>query len=395
MKMKLNDIKVNEKTVLVRVDFNVPVENGMVEDDSRIKAALPTIQYLIDQKAKVVLCSHLGRPKGKPEKQYSLRPVAEHLSRLLDKTVFFVEECTGPKAEEAKASLEPGRVLLLENTRFDSGEKENDPDFAASLAKQVDVFVNDAFGTAHRAHASTVGVTKYVPYAVSGLLMQKELDVLESIRAKPERPFVAVLGGVKIADKIGVIKTLLSKAETLCIGGAMANNFYRVQGYETGDSVVDEHSLDTAKEILHISGKHLVLPVDVVIADSFSAEAKTQVVSPDQVKKGWQILDIGPRTIDLFKGNLEKAKLAMWNGPLGAFEMEPFAHGTMAIARIMAQIDARTVIGGGDSLLAVKKAGVGDRISHVSTGGGAFLTFMEGKELHGVAALSDQEKETV
>lgn len=392
-KKTVRDVDVRGRKVLVRVDFNVPIENGRVTDDTRIRAALPTIQYLLEQGAAVILMSHLGRPKGKPDPKFSLRPVAEHLSQLLGKPVKFCPEVVGSTAEKMARELKPGEVMLLENTRFHPGEKKNDPEFArqlAALAGPDGLFVNDAFGSAHRAHASVVGVARYLP-AVAGFLMEKELNFLGKLLTHPERPFVAILGGAKISDKIGVIRSLLQKADKLLIGGGMANTFFKAQGYEVGASLVEDEVLDTAKELLSTGEGKLLLPVDVVIADRFAADAQKRVVAVDQVPADWMILDIGPKTVEQFKKALRPAKTVFWNGPMGVFEFPRFAEGTFAIARALAELeDAVTVIGGGDSVAAVKQAGVADKITHISTGGGASLEFLEGKELPGVAVLEDK-----
>ncbi len=392
-KKTIRDVDVRGRKVLVRVDFNVPLEDGRVADDTRIRAALPTIQYLLDHGAAVILMSHLGRPKGQPNPKYSLRPVAEHLSALLGKPVKFSPEPVGPQAEALARDLKPGEVLLLENTRFHPGERKNDPEFArqlAALAGPDGIFVNDAFGSAHRAHASVVGVAQYLP-AVAGFLMEKELDFLGRLLTAPERPFVAILGGAKISDKIGVIRSLLQKANKLLVGGGMANTFFKAQGYEVGDSLVEEDALEEAKALLAEGQDKLVLPADAVIADRFAADAERKVVPVDQVPQGWRILDIGPETVARFKEELQGAKTVFWNGPMGVFEFPAFAEGTFAIARALAELEgAVTVIGGGDSVAAVKQAGVADKITHISTGGGASLEFVEGKELPGVAVLADR-----
>ncbi len=392
-KKTVRDVDVRGRKVLVRVDFNVPIENGQITDDTRIRAALPTIRYLLDNGAAVILMSHLGRPKGKPDPRLSLRPVAEHLSTLLGKPVKFAPEPVGPQAEALTRALKPGEILLLENTRFHRGEKKNDPGFArrlAALAGPNGIFVNDAFGSAHRAHASVVGVAQYLP-AVAGFLMEKELNFLGKLLTHPERPFAAILGGAKISDKIGVIRSLLEKADRLLIGGGMANTFFKAQGYEVGASLVEDDVLDTARELLNAGGSKLLLPVDAVIADRFAADAAKQVVTVDRVPKDWMILDIGPQTVSRFEEALRPAKTIFWNGPMGVFEFPRFAEGTFAIARTLAQMqEAVTVIGGGDSVAAVKQAGVADKITHISTGGGASLEFLEGKELPGVAVLQDK-----
>lgn len=388
-KKTVKDINVTGKRVLVRVDFNVPLAEGKVADDTRLRAALPTIQYLLDQGAKVILMSHLGRPKGKVVEELRMDPVAERLSELLGRPVRKLDDCVGDAVKAAVAEMRPGDVILLENTRFHPEERKNDPDFAKKLAELADVFVNDAFGTAHRAHASTVGVAQYLP-AVAGLLMEKELNFLGKALESPERPFVALLGGAKISDKIGVIENLLTRVDALLIGGGMANTFLKAQGYEVGQSLVEDESLGVAKELLERAGEKLALPVDAVVADRFAADAASKAVSVDEVPPDWRILDIGPRTVELFKEKLAEARTVVWNGPLGVFEFPKFAAGTEAIARFLADLEATTIIGGGDVVAAVRRAGVADRITHVSTGGGAALEFLEGKELPGVAALLDK-----
>jgi phosphoglycerate kinase len=388
-KKTIRDIDVKGKKVLVRVDFNVPLKDGKVEDDTRIRAALPTIQYLTSHDAAVILCSHLGRPKGQPLPELSLKPVADRLSELLEEPVAFVDDCVGTEVKKAVASLGLGKVLLLENTRFHPEETKNDPAFAAELASLAEIYVNDAFGTAHRAHASSEGVAHHLP-AVAGFLMERELNFLGKALSDPEHPFVALLGGAKISDKIGVVKSLLDRVDTLLIGGGMANTFLAAQGFQMGDSLVEEDSLQVASEILQKAGEHLILPVDAIIADDFSEDAHWKTVSVSDVPEGWRILDIGPETIQKFKAFLANARLVVWNGPMGVFEFEPFAKGTFAIAKAIADSDALSIVGGGDSAAAIRKAGLSDRISHVSTGGGASLEFLEGKQLPGVTALDDR-----
>lgn len=388
-KKTIEDINVESKRVLVRVDFNVPLEDGRVADDTRIRAALPTIQYLIDKKARVILCSHLGRPKGKIVPELSLRPVSEYLADLIGKPVAFAEDCVGPVAEQAAQKLQPGQVLLLENTRFHEGEKANDPEFAGKLAALAEIFVNDAFGTTHRAHASTVGVADHLP-AVAGYLMEKEIRYLGEALSDPEHPFVAIMGGAKISDKIDVVKRLLQMADHLLVGGGLANTFLAARGYDMADSLVEEEALSTATEILEGSVDKLILPVDLVVADKFAADAQRKTVPVDEVPAGWQALDIGADTVKLFKQKLDGARLVVWNGPMGVFELDPFAEGTFAIAHAIADSSATSIVGGGDSAAAIRKANLMDEISHVSTGGGASLEFMEGKTLPGVAALMDK-----
>lgn len=389
-KKTVRDIDVKGKRVLVRVDFNVPLSDGQVTDDTRIRAALPTIQYLIDQGAKVILMSHLGRPKGAPDPKYSLKPAAERLGELLGKPVKMAPACVGPEVEAMVAELQPGDVLVLENTRFYPGETKNDPELAQQMARLGDIYVNDAFGSAHRAHASTEGVAHYLP-AVAGFLMEKELNFLGKALESPERPFIAILGGAKISDKIGVIQNLLGKVDALLIGGGMANTFLAAQGYDMAESLVEAESLDTAKELLAQGADKLHLPVDLVVADAFDANAQSKVVPVDEVPAGWRALDIGPATVAHFSNRLAGAKTVVWNGPMGVFEFPAFAKGTFAIAEVLASLEgATTIIGGGDSVAAVQQSGLADKITHISTGGGASLEFLEGKVLPGVAALQDK-----
>jgi phosphoglycerate kinase len=389
-KKTVRDVDVKGKRVLVRVDFNVPLKDGAVADNRRIRAALPTIQYLLDQGAAVVLMSHLGRPKGEPKPEFRMDPVADRLSQLLGKRVTKLDDCVGPEVESAVEAMKPGDVILLENTRFKPGETKNDPALAQGLATLGGVYVNDAFGTAHRAHASTAGVAQHLP-AVAGFLMEKELNYLGRALADPERPFLAILGGAKISDKIGVIQNLLSQVDSLLIGGGMANTFFKAQGLSVGDSLVEDEALDTARELLDSAGDRLVLPVDCVVADRFDADADAEVVPVDQVSDGWRILDIGPASVAHFSNRLAAAKTVVWNGPMGVFEFPRFAEGTFAVARALAGLkDATTIIGGGDSAAAVEQSGLADKMSHISTGGGASLEFLEGKELPGVAALMDK-----
>jgi phosphoglycerate kinase len=378
------------KRVLVRVDFNVPLEKGTVSDDTRIRAALPTIQYLLEHNARPILCSHLGRPKGKADPKYSLKPVAVRLGQLLDRPVEMAPDCVGPVVEEMARKLPPGSVLLLENLRFHPEEEANDARFARALASLADVYVNDAFGSAHRAHASTVGVTAYLP-AVAGFLMEKELAFLGRALAAPARPFIAVLGGAKVSDKIKVIHNLLGKVDSLLIGGGMANTFLKAEGKAVEESLVENDKLAEARTLLRDGGSKLILPVDAVVADRLDAGAQTRTVRVDAVPTGWRILDIGPETTELFMQHLRTAQTVVWNGPMGVFELAPFAAGTFAIARALTQLSgATTIIGGGDSAAAVEQAGVAQQMTHISTGGGASLEFLEGKELPGVAALLEQ-----
>lgn len=388
-KKTVKDIDLKNKRVLMRVDFNVPMADGKVTDDKRIRAALPTIQYVLDQNASLILMSHLGRPKSASDSQFSLRAAAEVLSTLLARPVQMAPDCVGPEVETMAKDLKPGEVLMLENTRFHAEEEKNDLDFAKRLASLGDVYVNDAFGSAHRAHASTEGVARFLP-AVSGFLMEQELEYLGRAVANPEHPYIAILGGAKISDKILVVETLLSQCDKLIIGGGMANTFLAAQGLNMQDSLVEEASLETAKGIMAKSADKLILPVDAVIADKFAEDANTQVVDVGEIPAGWRMLDVGPKTVSVYQAALSGAKLIVWNGPVGVFEMPKFAEGTFALARMLAESKAVTVIGGGDSASAVKKAGVAKQMTHVSTGGGASLEFLEGKELPGVAALMDK-----
>jgi phosphoglycerate kinase len=388
-KKTIHDIDVKGKRVLVRVDFNVPIKDGKISDDTRIQAALPTIKYLIDKGSSLILCSHLGRPKDGPEPAFSLKPVADYLGTLVDEEVFFAEDCIGPKAKGAVDRLKPNEILVLENTRFHKGEKKNDPEMAKELAFFADVFVNDAFGTAHRAHASNVGVTGYIP-AVAGLLLEKEIEYLDQAIENPKKPFVAILGGAKVSDKINVIKNLLKKADTILIGGGMANTFFKAQGFSVADSLVEDDVLDIAKELMEQSGKKLLLPVDIVIADAFSDEANKKEMPVGTIPDGWRILDIGSETVEIFSKAISGAGTVVWNGPMGVFEMPNFAVGTFAMAKAVAESDAVSIIGGGDSASAINKSGLSDKISHISTGGGASLEMLEGIQLPGLIALQDK-----
>ncbi|MDZ4159673.1 MAG: phosphoglycerate kinase [Anaerolineaceae bacterium] len=380
---------VNGKKVLVRVDFNVPLKEGAVGDDTRIRAALPTIEYLLQHNAAVILCSHLGRPKETADPKYSLRPVAAHLSRLLHKPVTFAEDCIGPIAEKAAAQLKPGRVLVLENTRYHAAEEKNDPGMSQQLAALAEIYVNDAFGSAHRAHASTEGVAHFLP-AVAGFLLEKEIRYLGKTIENPAHPFVAILGGAKISDKIGVIRNLLLKADQILIGGGMANTFFKAQGYPVGDSLVQDEALETARELLKDGGAKLRLPVDVVIADQFAEHAHKKVMPVGSVPEGWRILDIGPETIAIYRKLIASAKTIVWNGPMGVFEFPSFAVGTFEVAKATAESGAISVIGGGESVAAIQQSGLAQRITHISTGGGASLEMLEGLPLPGLAALQDK-----
>lgn len=393
-KKTIRDIDLKGKRALVRVDFNVPLDGERVTDDTRIRAAVPTLKEILDSGAsRLVLMSHLGRPGGEPNPSFSLKPVAPALADLLGREVAFAPDCVGPEAEKVGDSIPQGGVLLLENTRFHPEEKANDDGFAAQLARFGDVYVNDAFGSAHRAHASTEAVAHHLP-AVAGLLMEKEIAYLNNAIANPEHPFVAILGGAKVSDKIGVIESLLDKADRLLIGGGMANTFFKAQGIAVGDSLVEDESVDTATGLLDKAGDKLTLPGEVVIADAFNEDANTRTISvAEGVPSGWRILDVGPATVEAFGGQLGGAKLVVWNGPLGVFEMEPFAQGTIALAKLVAGLTgggATTIIGGGDSAAAVRMAGLSDKMSHISTGGGASLEMLEGKTLPGLAALDDR-----
>ena len=388
-KKTVRDIDVKGKRVLVRVDYNVPLQDGVVSDDTRITASFPTLNYLLNQNAAVILCSHLGRPKEGPDPKYSMAPVAKHLGKLIDQPVFFAEDCVGPVAEAAAAALKPGEVLVLENTRFHKGETKNDPEIARQMASLADVYINDAFGSAHRAHASTEGVAKFLPGA-AGLLLEKEIQYLGQAVADPKRPFVAILGGAKISDKIGVIRNLLTKADQVLIGGGMANTFFKAQGYPLGDSLVEDEVLDTARELLQIAGNKLRLPVDVVIADDFSADADRKIIAMGPIPDGWRILDIGPDSVASFDKVLNGAGTIVWNGPMGVFELSPFAAGTFGVAEAVANSGAISIIGGGDSVAAINLAGLQSKITHISTGGGASLEMLEGLELPGLAALQDR-----
>ena len=388
-KKTVQDIDVTGKKVLVRVDFNVPIKDGVVGDDTRIQAALPTINYLLEHDVALILCSHLGRPKGEVDPAFSLEPVADYLGEILGQAIIFADDCIGPLAEEAASQLKPGEVLLLENTRFHAGEKANDPEMARQLAGLADIYVNDAFGSAHRAHASTEGVARYLP-GVAGFLMEKEIRYLGQAIADPARPFLAILGGAKISDKIGVIKNLLDKADQVLIGGGMANTFFKAQGYPVGDSLVEDDSLEIARELVKSAENQLRLPVDVVIGNDFSNEAERQVMSMGPIPDGWRIMDIGPETVDNFGKLISEAGTIAWNGPMGVFEFPNFAVGTNGVAAAVADSQATSIIGGGDSVAAVKQAGLAANVTHISTGGGASLEMLEGKTLPGLAALEDK-----
>jgi phosphoglycerate kinase len=392
-KQTIRDIDWQGKRALVRVDFNVPLdENRQITDDTRIRAAVPTIEYLLEHGASVVLMSHLGRPKKQVVDKLRLDPAAKRLGELLGREVKKVIVTVGPEAEAAAQALAPGEVLLLENTRFDAREEANDEAMAQELAKLGDVYVNDAFGAAHRAHASTEGVARYLP-AVSGFLMEKELEYIGGAIEDPAKPFVTVIGGAKISDKIGVIENLLGKVDALLIGGGMANTFLMAKGHAIGDSLVEAESVDTAKDLMEKAGQRnvrLMLPVDVIVADAFDNNASKKAVPVDQVEEGWRILDIGPETIGQYSDEIRRARTVIWNGPMGVFEMPAFAEGTRAIAQALADSGGTTIIGGGDSVAAVEQMGLADKMSHISTGGGASRELLEGRELPGVAALTDK-----
>jgi phosphoglycerate kinase len=388
-KKTIRDIDVKGKKVLVRVDFNVPMKDGVITDDTRITAALPTIKYLLEHGAAVILCSHLGRPKGGPDPKFTLAPVAEYLGKLLGKKVAFAADCVGAPAEAAARALKAGEVLVLENTRFHPEEEANDLNFAKGMASLADLYVNDAFGTAHRAHASTEGVTHYLP-GVAGFLMEKEIQYLGQAIASPKKPFVAILGGAKVSDKIGVIKNLLAKADEILIGGGMANTFFKAQGLELADSLVESDAVETAKELLKAGGKKLHLPVDVVLGDKFDAAAESKTMKVGAVPSGWRILDIGPETVAEYGKIIASAGTVVWNGPMGVFEFPAFAKGTFAVAKAVAASKAVSIIGGGDSVAAIQQSGLAEKITHISTGGGASLEMLEGLELPGVAALQDK-----
>lgn len=391
-KKSVKDIDVKGKRVFVRVDFNVPMEEGKVTDDTRIRAALPTIQYLIAEGAKVILASHLGRPKGEVKEELRLTAAGERLAELLGKDVQKLSESVGENVEQVVATMQEGDVVLLENVRFHAGEEKNDATLAQQFASLADVYVNDAFGAAHRAHATTAGIANYLP-AVSGFLMQKELDVLGKALSNPERPFTAIIGGAKVKDKIGVIDHLLEKVDHLIIGGGLSYTFTKAQGYEIGTSLLEEDKIELAASFIKKAeekGVNLHMPIDAVVADEFSKDANTKVVSIDEIPADYMGLDIGPKTAAKYAEVIQASALIIWNGPMGVFELAPFAEGTKAVANAMAQTEGYTIIGGGDSAAAVEKFEVADQMSHISTGGGASLEFMEGKELPGVVALNDK-----
>jgi len=393
-KKTVRDVPLAGKRVIVRVDFNVPLADGRVTDDTRIRAALLTIQFLLDSGARVILMSHLGRPKGQVREEMRLAPVGQRLSALLGRPVAVMRDCIGPDVRAAAGHLAAGEVMLLENLRFHPEEEKNDPTFAGELASLAEVYVNDAFGTAHRAHASTAGIAAYLP-AVAGLLIEKEIEFLGGALESPARPFITILGGAKISDKIGVVDNLLEKVDRLLIGGGMANTFLKAQGLEVGDSLVEDFVLGTARDLLARSGDRLLLPVDAVVADKFADDAAVMTVGVQDVPAGWRILDIGPQTVARFAAALAGARTVVWNGPMGVFEFPNFAAGTVALARVLAGLDATTIVGGGDSAAAIQQAGLAGKMTHISTGGGASLEMLEGKVLPGLAALDDKSKEII
>ncbi|ACJ81177.1 phosphoglycerate kinase [Bacillus paranthracis] len=392
-KKSIRDVDLKGKRVFCRVDFNVPMKEGKITDETRIRAALPTIQYLVEQGAKVILASHLGRPKGQVVEELRLTPVAARLGELLGKDVKKADEAFGPVAQEMVAAMNEGDVLVLENVRFYAGEEKNDAELAKEFAALADIFVNDAFGAAHRAHASTAGIADYLP-AVSGLLMEKELDVLGKALSNPDRPFTAIIGGAKVKDKIGVIRHLLDKVDNLIIGGGLAYTFVKALGHEIGLSLCEDDKIELAKEFMQLAkekGVNFYMPVDVVITEEFSETATTKIVNIDSIPSNWEGVDIGPKTREIYADVIKNSKLVVWNGPMGVFEMTPFSQGTKAVGQALADAEGTySVIGGGDSAAAVEKFGMADKMSHISTGGGASLEFMEGKELPGVVCLNDK-----
>jgi phosphoglycerate kinase len=392
-KKTVKDVDVTGKRVFVRVDFNVPIdEEGNITDDTRIRAAMPTIEYLTNSNAKVILASHLGRPKGEINLKFSLRPVAEKLSRLSNRKILFSSDCIGPEAAEKVNKMNDGDILLLENLRFHKEEEENDAHFAKKLASLADIYVNDAFGTAHRAHASTYGIAKFLP-GVAGFLMEKEITTMGNAIENPDRPFVAILGGAKVSDKIGVVENLINKVDCLLIGGGMAYTFIKAQGYEIGKSLLETDKIKLARELMQQANAKkvkLILPVDTVAADRLSDNAEHEVLNIEEMPADKMGLDIGPKTAELFSKEIKKAKTVVWNGPMGVFEMEPFATGTRKIAQAMSECKGKTIVGGGDSVAAIEQMGFRDSMTHISTGGGASLEFLEGKELPGISALQNK-----
>lgn len=395
-KMTLKDVDLKDKKVLMRVDFNVPIEDGKITDDNRIVQALPSIKYVVEHGGKLILMSHLGRPGGEVDESLSLRPVAEHLRELIDAKIYFAEDCIGEKATSVIEKAQTGEIVLLENVRFHKGEKANDEEFCKQLAAHGDLFCNDAFGSSHRAHSSVAGVTRFLQPAVSGFLLEKEIKYLSGSVNNPERPFVSILGGAKVSDKIGVIENLLGKVDTIIVGGGMTYTFYKAKGLPIGNSLVEDEKVDLASQIMEKAdeqGVNFVLPVDSVVAKEFKNDAEHKVVDEYGIEDGWMALDIGPQSAISFGNIIKKAQTVVWNGPMGVFEMENYAEGTFAVAEALAEATrqgATTIIGGGDSAAAIKKAGLENEVSHVSTGGGASLMFLEGKDLPGVIALSDK-----
>lgn len=396
-KMTIKDVDLKDKTVLMRVDFNVPIKDGKIGDDNRIVQALDSINYAVEHGAKLILTSHLGRPGGEPSPDFTLKPVADHLATLVDVPVHFAEDCIGEKAEKVINKAKEGEIVLLENVRFHPEEKQNEPKFGMKLATHADLFVNDAFGSSHRAHASVAGVTEYLQPSVSGFLLEKEIQYLEDSVNSPSRPFVAILGGAKVSDKIGVIENLITKVDTIIIGGGMTYTFFKAKGFPVGDSLVEDDKVKLAGELMkkaEEAGIHFMLPIDSVVAKEFKNDAEHKVVDQDGIEPGWMALDIGPQSAIAFSNRIRSARTVLWNGPMGVFEMENFADGTFTVAEALADATAQngaiTIIGGGDSAAAIKKAGLSDKVSHVSTGGGASLEYLEGKELPGVASLTDK-----
>ena len=396
-KLTVEDVPLNGKRVFLRVDFNVPLDDhGNITDDVRIRSALPTINYLIDENCRVVVASHLGRPGGEVNRKFSMAPVRKRLERLLNKKVLFVGDCVGEKVGQAVSEMEPGQILMLENLRFHKGEKKNDEAFARELAGHCEVYVNDAFGAAHRAHASIDAITRFIPTAVAGFLMKKEIEYFDRVMAEPVRPVAAIMGGAKVSDKIGVINNLIRKVEKVLIGGGMMFTFLKAKGYEIGNSIVENEMLDVAREIMDKARKNKVkfyLPVDCVVAEKVDASAEIRIVPVQEIPEGWSGLDIGPATMRLFAEALQNARTILWNGPMGLFEIDSFSRGTFFMAHTVADSYALTIVGGGDTDVAVHRAGESSNISYISTGGGAFLQLMEGKELPGIAALTDREGE--
>ena len=395
-KLSIKDLELEGKTVVMRVDFNVPLKNGVIGDDNRIRQALPSINHVIESGAKLVLLSHLGRPKGEPKPEFSLKPVAEHLKSLVTCNVRFGEDCIGEKARKAVNQASAGEIVLLENVRFHPEETKNDPGFSKALAAHGNVFINDAFGSSHRAHSSVAGITDYLQPAAAGYLLRKEIDYLQESVEKPKRPFVAVLGGAKVSDKIGVIENLITKVDTIIIGGGMTYTFFKAMGLPIGNSLLEEDKVELAKTLMEkakANNVEIMLPVDSVVGREFKEDTENKVVPQDGIEDGWMALDIGPKSAELFGDEIKKAKTVIWNGPMGVFEMDVFAKGTFAVAGAMStatESGAITIIGGGDSASAIKKAGLEDKVSHVSTGGGASLEYLEGKELPGITSLTDK-----